>query len=62
VSHFHDGALDAFSSSDLPEIIAELKTLRAWAMTNDTFMVERIDGVLQALQGSASESCEYDFG
>lgn len=62
VSHFHDGALAALSSNDLPEIIAELKTLQVWARTNDTFMIERIDGVLQALRESSSESCEYDFG
>ncbi len=62
LSHFHDGALSALSSNDLPEIIAELNTLRAWAMTNDISMIERIDGLLQALRGSASESCEYDFG
>ncbi len=62
VSHFHDGALAALSSNDLPEIIAEIEMLRAWAMTNDTFMLERIDGLLQALRESASESCDYDFG
>jgi hypothetical protein len=62
VSHFHDGALSALRSEDLPEIVMDLNTLRAGAVTTDAFMVERIDGVLQALRESASEPCEYDFG
>jgi len=62
VAHFHDGALSTLSSGDLPEIIVELEALRAWAITNNTAMAERIDGVLRALRESTSGPCDYDFG
>lgn len=42
VSHFHDEALSALSADDLPEIVAELETSRAWTATNDAFITERI--------------------
>ncbi|WP_437980442.1 hypothetical protein [Sorangium sp. So ce117] len=62
VSHFHDGALSTVSPDDLPDIVAELEILRAWAAANDAFMVERIDGVLRALHALDPTSCEVDFG
>jgi hypothetical protein len=62
LSHLHDGALSALLYADLLPIITEFNSLRAWAMTNDPPMVDRIDGVLQAVGESAAELCEYDFG
>src|SRR5262249_23217427 len=64
VPHFHDGALSTVSPEDLSEIVVELEALRAWAARadNTAFVLQRVGGILLALRGSASESCEYDLG
>ena len=64
VSHFHDGMLNTVANDEIPRIVAELEALRAWASAEPdrSFMVARIDGILQAFRRTDPLRCSYDFG
>jgi hypothetical protein len=64
VAQFHDGSLTTVPPRVIPEIVAELERMRVWATEQQelSFVVERIDVILQAFRDNDAINYEFDFG
>jgi hypothetical protein len=64
VARFHDGSLTTVAPHVIPEIVAELERMRVWATIQQemSFVVEKIDVILQAIRDNDVINYEFDVG